>query len=149
MHFLHLDHERFFGARLARLMKSDRGEKVGPLAGFRWHSKDIIANQKDIPTTAGSKILEGWRPSYDANHCYQNEGCWMSFLARRTVMSLLWVLQLRTLHHGPTHNPWDLSRLLADLCGSSASLCCFEAPFAIGTDTRMDLFANLRLLPEL
>ena len=42
-----------------------RGEKLGPLAGVPLALKDVLV-QKDVPTTCGSKILEGWRPPYDS-----------------------------------------------------------------------------------
>ena len=63
--FLHLDKE---GA-LAQAKSIDdaraKGEKLSPLAGVPVALKDIFT-QKGVPTTAGSKILEGWRPPYDA-----------------------------------------------------------------------------------
>ncbi len=41
------------------------GERMGPLAGVPIAIKDVLAT-KDMPSTAGSKILEGWIPPYDA-----------------------------------------------------------------------------------
>src|SRR3954468_7019540 len=59
--FLHVDRD---GA-LATAERVDRGEFSGPLAGVPIAVKDVIAT-KGLPTTAASKILEGWRPPYDA-----------------------------------------------------------------------------------
>lgn len=46
-------------------MKVERGEEIGPLAGVLVGVKDNICT-KDMPSTAGSKILEGYRPAFDA-----------------------------------------------------------------------------------
>ena len=59
--FLHVDAE---GA-LAQAAKVDAGELTGPLAGVPLALKDVIV-QRGVPTTVGSRILEGWRPPYDA-----------------------------------------------------------------------------------
>jgi aspartyl-tRNA(Asn)/glutamyl-tRNA(Gln) amidotransferase subunit A len=59
--FLHVDRE---GA-IAAATRVDKGEVSGPLAGVPVAVKDVIAT-KGIPTTAASKILEGWRPPYNA-----------------------------------------------------------------------------------
>src|SRR5579875_1214224 len=59
--FLHVDSE---GA-LAQAERVDRGEITGPLAGVPLALKDIIVT-RGVPTTAGSKILQGWIPPYQA-----------------------------------------------------------------------------------
>src|SRR4051812_1873325 len=63
--FLHLDKvgALFQAADVDARIAS--GEKLGPLAGVPLALKDVVV-QKGIPTTVGSKILEGWRPPYDA-----------------------------------------------------------------------------------
>jgi aspartyl-tRNA(Asn)/glutamyl-tRNA(Gln) amidotransferase subunit A len=59
--FLHVDAE---GA-LETARAVDAGEITGPLAGVPLALKDVIV-QRGVPTTVGSRILEGWRPPYDA-----------------------------------------------------------------------------------
>src|SRR3954452_3933470 len=59
--FLHVDAE---GA-LAQARRVDAGELAGPLAGVPLALKDVLC-QEGVPTTVGSRILEGWRPPYDA-----------------------------------------------------------------------------------
>src|SRR5689334_20210565 len=59
--FLHVDAD---GA-LAQAKRVDAGELTGPLAGVPLALKDVLT-MEGIPTTCGSRILEGWRPPYDA-----------------------------------------------------------------------------------
>ncbi|MDT4910658.1 MAG: aspartyl-tRNA(Asn)/glutamyl-tRNA(Gln) amidotransferase subunit, partial [Pseudonocardiales bacterium] len=59
--FLHVDTD---GA-LAQARRVDAGELSGPLAGVPLALKDVIVSA-GIPATAGSRILEGWIPPYDA-----------------------------------------------------------------------------------
>ncbi|MDQ3612116.1 MAG: amidase family protein, partial [Actinomycetota bacterium] len=59
--FLHVDAD---GA-LAQAKRVDAGDVTGPLAGVPLAMKDVVVT-KGVPTTAGSRILEGWVPPYDA-----------------------------------------------------------------------------------
>src|SRR5438132_242083 len=59
--FLHVD----TAGGLDQARRVDAGEVTGPLAGVPLALKDVIV-QKGVPTTVGSRILEGWRPPYDA-----------------------------------------------------------------------------------
>ena len=59
--FLHVDSEGALAQAEAVDAKRAKGETLSPLAGVPIAVKDILA-QKGVPTTAGSKILEGWRP---------------------------------------------------------------------------------------
>src|SRR6478752_7828597 len=63
--FLHVDREGALAQARAVDAKREAGEKLGPLAGVPLALKDIFTTQ-DMPTTVGSKILEGWVPPYDA-----------------------------------------------------------------------------------
>ena len=63
--FLYLDRDGALAQAKSVDAARARGEKLGPLAGVPLALKDVMV-QKDVPTTCGSKILEGWRPPYDA-----------------------------------------------------------------------------------
>jgi aspartyl-tRNA(Asn)/glutamyl-tRNA(Gln) amidotransferase subunit A len=62
--FLHVDTEGALKQAADVDAARARGEKLGPLAGVPLALKDVLV-QKGVPTTCGSKILEGWRPPYD------------------------------------------------------------------------------------
>ena len=133
--FLHLDKE---GA-LAQAKSVDdaraKGEKLAPLAGVPIALKDIFT-QKGVPTTAGSKILEGWRPPYDATVTSNLKKNGIVILGKTNMDEFAMGSSTENSAYHPTHNPWDLTRIPGGSGGgSSASLAAFEAPLAIGTDT--------------
>ena len=133
--FLHLDTE---GA-LAQASRVDQaranGEKLSPLAGIPLALKDIIV-QDGVPTTCGSKILEGWRPPYDATVTARLKAAGVVILGKTNCDEFAMGSSTENSAYGPTHNPWDLSRIPGGSGGgSSASLAAFFAPLAIGTDT--------------
>ncbi|MDP1711663.1 MAG: Asp-tRNA(Asn)/Glu-tRNA(Gln) amidotransferase subunit GatA [Candidatus Nanopelagicaceae bacterium] len=133
--FLYLDHEGALAQARAVDVARASGEKVGPLAGVPLALKDIIV-QKDVPTTAGSKILEGWRPPYDATIVTKMKAAGIVILGKTNCDEFAMGSSTENSAYGPTHNPWDLSRIPGGSGGgSSASLAAFEAPLAIGTDT--------------
>jgi aspartyl-tRNA(Asn)/glutamyl-tRNA(Gln) amidotransferase subunit A len=63
--FLYVDGDN--ALKQAAAVDADRasGKKLGPLAGIPLALKDVLA-QEGVPTTAGSKILQGWKPPYDS-----------------------------------------------------------------------------------
>jgi len=133
--FLHLDKE---GA-LAQAKSVDdaraKGENLAPLAGVPIALKDIFT-QKGVPTTAGSKILEGWRPPYDATVTSNLKKNGIVILGKTNMDEFAMGSSTENSAFHPTHNPWDLTRIPGGSGGgSSASLAAFEAPLAIGTDT--------------
>ncbi len=133
--FLHVDTEGALAQAKAVDDARARGEKVGPLAGVPLALKDVMV-QQGIPTTCGSKILEGWRPPYDATVVTKLKNAGVVILGKTNMDEFAMGSSTENSAYGPTHNPWDLTRIPGGSGGgSSASLAAFEAPLAIGTDT--------------
>ena len=115
--------------------KRAAGEKLSPLAGVPLALKDVMT-QKGVPTTAGSKILEGWRPPYDSTVVTNLKNSDIVILGKTNMDEFAMGSSTENSAYGPTHNPWDLTRIPGGSGGgSSAALAAFEAPLAIGTDT--------------
>src|SRR4051794_11430710 len=129
--FLHVDTD---GA-LDMARRVDAGEISGPLAGVPLALKDVIV-QKDVPTTVGSRILEGWRPPYDATVVSRLKAAGVVILGKTNMDEFAMGSSTEHSAYGPTHNPWDLERIPGGSGGgSSAAVASYEAPLAIGTDT--------------
>jgi aspartyl-tRNA(Asn)/glutamyl-tRNA(Gln) amidotransferase subunit A len=129
--FLHVDSE---GA-LAQARRVDAGEVTGPLAGVPLALKDVIVT-RGVPTTAGSKILEGWRPPYDATIVERMRDAGIVVLGKTNMDEFAMGSSTEHSAYGPTHNPWDLDRIPGGSGGgSAAAIAGFLAPLAIGTDT--------------
>ena len=91
---------------------------------------------KGQPTTAGSKILEGWIPPYDAAVVERLRAADIIILGKTNMDEFAMGSSTEHSAYGPTHNPWDLDRIPGGSGGgSAAALAAFEAPLAIGTDT--------------
>ena len=133
--FLHLDTDGALAQAAAVDKKRAAGEKLAPLAGVPLALKDVLT-QKGIPTTCGSKILEGWRPPYNATVTQKLLDAGVVILGKTNMDEFAMGSSTENSAYGTVHNPWDLSRIPGGSGGgSSASLAAFEAPLAIGTDT--------------
>ena len=133
--FLHVDEEGALAQARAVDVARAKGEKLSPLAGVPLALKDVMV-QKGVPTTCGSKILEGWRPPYDATVVTKLKNAGVVILGKTNMDEFAMGSSTENSAYGPTHNPWDLTRIPGGSGGgSSASLAAFEAPLAIGTDT--------------
>src|SRR4051812_24739897 len=103
--FLHVDTD---GA-LAQARRVDVGEVSGPLAGVPLALKDVIVT-KGVPTTAGSKILEGWRPPYDATITQRIKDAGIVMLGKTNMDEFAMGSSTENSAYGPSRNPWDLER---------------------------------------
>ncbi|HET9188517.1 MAG TPA: Asp-tRNA(Asn)/Glu-tRNA(Gln) amidotransferase subunit GatA [Acidothermaceae bacterium] len=133
--FLHVDTEGALGAARAVDEKRARGEALGPLAGVPLALKDVLT-QKDVPTTCGSRILEGWRPPYDSTVVRKLREADVVILGKTNMDEFAMGSSTENSAFGVTKNPWDLERIPGGSSGgSSAAVSSFQAPLAIGTDT--------------
>jgi aspartyl-tRNA(Asn)/glutamyl-tRNA(Gln) amidotransferase subunit A len=133
--FLHVDAEGAVEAARTVDARRARGEAGGPLAGVPIAVKDVLTT-KGIPTTCGSRILEGWRPPYDATLVLRLKDAGLVMLGKTNMDEFAMGSSTEYSAYGPTYNPWDLSRIPGGSGGgSSAALASYQAPLAIGTDT--------------
>ncbi|HET8588135.1 MAG TPA: Asp-tRNA(Asn)/Glu-tRNA(Gln) amidotransferase subunit GatA [Nakamurella sp.] len=134
--FLHVDRD---GA-LEQAAAVDRSRAAGDppasaLAGVPLALKDIVV-QAGVPTTAGSKILQGWISPYDATVTRRLREAGVVILGKTNLDEFAMGSSTENSAYGPTRNPWDLDRIPGGSGGgSAAALAAFEAPIAIGTDT--------------
>lgn len=133
--FLHVDTEGALTAARAVDAKRAKGERLGPLAGVPLALKDLFTT-RGVPTTCGSKILEGWLPPYDATVTRRLREADVVILGKSNMDEFAMGSSTENSAYGPTRNPWDLERIPGGSGGgSAAALASFEAPLAIGTDT--------------
>nr|MBA3720614.1 Asp-tRNA(Asn)/Glu-tRNA(Gln) amidotransferase subunit GatA [Nocardioidaceae bacterium] len=133
--FLHIDAD---GA-LSQAAEVDRRRAAGaalhPLAGVPIAVKDVVAT-RGLPTTAGSRLLEGWIPPYDATLVTRLRAAGLPILGKTNMDEFAMGSSTEHSAYGPSHNPWGLDRAPGGSGGgSAAAVAAFEAPLAIGTDT--------------
>ncbi len=108
---------------------------ASPLAGVPLALKDVFTTV-DMPTTCGSRILQGWRPPYDATVAARLRAADVVILGKTNMDEFAMGSSTEHSAYGPTRNPWDTGRIPGGSGGgSAAALAAFEAPLAIGTDT--------------
>ena len=133
--FLHVDTEAALASADRVDAKRAAGDALGPLAGVPLALKDVLT-MKGVPTTCGSRVLEGWRPPYDSTVVERLRAADIVILGKTNMDEFAMGSSTEHSAYGPTHNPWDLERIPGGSGGgSAASLAAFEAPLAIGTDT--------------
>ncbi|OJV79004.1 MAG: aspartyl/glutamyl-tRNA amidotransferase subunit A [Cellulomonas sp. 73-92] len=112
-----------------------KGESLHPLAGVPIAVKDVVVT-RGLPTTAGSRILEGWIPPYDATLVTKIKAARLPILGKTNMDEFAMGSSTEHSGYGNTHNPWDLDRIPGGSGGgSAAAVAAYEAPLAIGTDT--------------
>ena len=132
--FLHVsDHALEVAADIDR--RRAAGEALGELAGVPLAIKDVLVTT-DMPSTSGSKILQGFLSPYDATVVARSRAAGLVPLGKTNMDEFAMGSSTEHSAYGPTHNPWDLDRIPGGSGGgSAAAVAAFEAPLALGSDT--------------
>ena len=133
--FLQVDRAGALAAARSVDERRARGESLHAMAGVPVAVKDVITT-RGLPTTAGSRILQGWLPPYDATLVRRLRDADMVVLGKTNMDEFAMGSSTEHSAYGPTRNPWDRERIPGGSGGgSAAAVASFEAPLAIGTDT--------------
>jgi aspartyl-tRNA(Asn)/glutamyl-tRNA(Gln) amidotransferase subunit A len=106
-----------------------------PLAGVPFVAKDLFCTE-GVPSQAGSRILEGYRPPYSATVVRNLHAAGAPLLGKTNQDEFAMGSSTENSAYGPTLNPWDRARVPGGSSGgSAAAVAAGLAPWAIGTDT--------------
>ena len=109
--------------------------QAGALEGVPLGHKDIFVTQ-DFPTTAGSKMLEGYRSPFDATLVRRLAEAGMVTVGKLSCDEFAMGSGNENCAYGPVKNPWDTSRVPGGSSGgSAAAIAARIVPAATGTDT--------------
>jgi aspartyl-tRNA(Asn)/glutamyl-tRNA(Gln) amidotransferase subunit A len=132
--FLHVNEKALETAAAIDAARAS-GEALGELAGVPIAIKDVLCTL-GMPSTAGSRILDGWIPPYDATVVARLRAAGLVPLGKTNMDEFAMGSSTEHSAFGPTHNPWDLERIPGGSGGgSAAAVAAFEAPLALGSDT--------------
>ncbi|HET9822368.1 MAG TPA: Asp-tRNA(Asn)/Glu-tRNA(Gln) amidotransferase subunit GatA [Burkholderiaceae bacterium] len=133
--FLHVDAEGARAAARAVDARRAAGEALGPLAGVPIAHKDIFVTA-DAPTTAGSKMLAGYRSPFDATVVARLAAAGAVSLGKLNCDEFAMGSANENSAYGPARNPWDATRVPGGSSGGSAAAVAARLlPAATGTDT--------------
>jgi aspartyl-tRNA(Asn)/glutamyl-tRNA(Gln) amidotransferase subunit A len=133
--FLHVSAERALAAAAAVDAKRAAGEPLGLLGGVPVAVKDVFTTA-DMPTTCGSRILEGWQPPYESTVTRRLREAGAVLLGKTNMDEFAMGSSTENSAYGVSRNPWDLTRIPGGSSGgSSAAVASYQAPLATGSDT--------------
>ena len=133
--YLHLNRETALAAAKAADGDLVAGKRHSALHGVPIAVKDNLTTT-DAPTTAGSKILEGWVPQYDSTVVKRIRAAGLPILGKTNMDEFAMGSSTEYSAYGPSRNPWDLDRIPGGSGGGSSSAVSGHlAPLAVGSDT--------------
>jgi aspartyl-tRNA(Asn)/glutamyl-tRNA(Gln) amidotransferase subunit A len=111
------------------------GKPLSPLDGVPVALKDLFC-MEGVETTAGSKILKGYKPPYDATVVRKLKDSGAVIIGKLNMDEFAMGSSTENSAYGPTMNPWDLSRTPGGSSGGSAAAVAARlVPGTLGTDT--------------
>jgi aspartyl-tRNA(Asn)/glutamyl-tRNA(Gln) amidotransferase subunit A len=121
----------------ARIAEKDilAGHYRGPLHGVPISIKDLFAT-RGVRTTAGSKVLAGWIPDFDATPVAKLRAAGVIFVGKTNMHEFAYGVTNDNPHYGPARNPWD-PRLVpgGSSGGSGAAVASSQSIASLGSDT--------------
>jgi aspartyl-tRNA(Asn)/glutamyl-tRNA(Gln) amidotransferase subunit A len=113
----------------------ERANTDGPLRGVPLGVKDLFCTE-GVPSQAGSRILEGYRPPYTATAVRNAQAAGAALLAKTNQDEFAMGSSNENSGFGPVRNPWDRERVPGGSSGgSAAAVAAGLVPWALGTDT--------------
>lgn len=133
--FLRVDHEGALSQAEQIDERRRRGESVGRLGGLPVAVKDILC-VRDQPTTCASRMLENFRPPYDATVVRRLRDADAVLIGKTNLDEFAMGGSTENSAFKPTRNPWDSERIPGGSSGgSAAAVAASMVPLAVGTDT--------------
>src|SRR3954453_7733674 len=132
--YLHVDPDAALASAAAVDEARHGGAELGPLAGVPVALKDLVVTE-GVPTTSGSKILEGWRPPYSATIATRLADAGTVMLGKTNMDEFAMGSSTENSAYQVTRNPWAPDRIPGGSSGGSAAAgAAGEVPLALGTD---------------
>ncbi len=133
--YLYTTYERALEEAAGADERRAKGEERSRFDGVPLAYKDIFATRR-VPTTCGSRILEGWTPPYDATVVARCTAAGLPMLGKLNLDEFAMGSSTENSGYWPTSNPWDPERVPGGSSGGpAAAVAAGAVPWAWGTDT--------------